>query len=74
MGKEWGGLTSGQIIMVMIEAGTTIPPIPNPAIMSGAHVSSRLSTRAIARAPHPFYQGLLVKLSNSSIAMSSEVT
>lgn len=24
-------LTSGQIMVVMIEAGTTIPPIPRPA-------------------------------------------
>ena len=32
-GKEWGrmGHTSGQTMVVMIEAGTTMPPIPRPA-------------------------------------------
>ena len=47
------GLTSGQMIIVMIDAGTTIPPIPRPAIMSGAHAALRLSTWATAMAPHP---------------------
>jgi hypothetical protein len=30
-GKKNRKLTSGQMIVVMIEAGTTIPPIPSPA-------------------------------------------
>jgi len=29
--KEKGGVTSGQMIVVMMDAGTTIPPMPRPA-------------------------------------------
>lgn len=39
--------------MVMIEAGTTIPPIPSPAMMSGPQALSRLSALAMERAPQP---------------------
>lgn len=45
--------SSGHIIVVIIEAGTTIPPIPNPAIMRRAHSVDRLCLLAHASAPHP---------------------
>lgn len=39
-------LTSGQIMVVMMDAGTTIPPIPSPARMRRPQSWYRLSTRA----------------------------
>jgi DNA gyrase inhibitor GyrI len=30
---KWDRLTSGQMMVVMIEAGTTMPPIPRPAMV-----------------------------------------
>lgn len=36
--EDWNAeLTSGQIIVVMIDAGTTMPPIPSPAITNNPH-------------------------------------
>ena len=46
-------LTSGQMIVVMIDAGTTIPPIPRPATTRIPHNLSKLSTSATDMAPQP---------------------
>jgi hypothetical protein len=43
--------SSGQMMVVMIDAGTTIPPIPNPPMMRMIHRTFRLLTVATARAP-----------------------
>ena len=40
-------------MVVMMEAGTTIPPIPRPARVSRPHSWYRLSGRAIEIAPQP---------------------
>lgn len=45
--------SSGQMMVVMMEAGTTIPPIPRPATTRIPYTALRLSRRAAARAPHP---------------------
>lgn len=47
------GLTSGQMIVVIIDAGTTIPPIPRPAKTSSPQTTLMLSGRATARPPIP---------------------
>lgn len=46
-------LTSGQMIVVIIDAGTTIPPIPRPAKTRSPQTIWRLSVRAAARPPTP---------------------
>jgi len=43
--------SGGQIMVVMIEAGTTMPPIPRPAMIKITYTAGRLSVRAAARAP-----------------------
>lgn len=45
--------SSGQMIVVMIEAGTTMPPMPKPAMIKMIHRLDRLSTLATAMAPVP---------------------
>ena len=45
--------SSGQMMVVMIDAGTTIPPMPKPAMMRIIQRTARLSTRATANAPVP---------------------
>lgn len=45
--------SSGQMIVVMMDAGTTIPPIPSPARTRMPHSWWRLKRSAHARAPHP---------------------
>lgn len=50
------GLTSGQIIVVIIDAGTTIPPIPRPAKTRSPQTTWRLSVRETARPPIPIPQ------------------
>lgn len=50
------GLTSGQIIVVIIDAGTTIPPIPRPAKTSSPQTTWMLSVRATARPPIPIHR------------------
>lgn len=45
--------SSGQIMVVMMEAGTTMPPMPRPARTRRPQRVWRLSTRAQARAPMP---------------------
>lgn len=45
--------SSGQMIIVIIEAGTTIPPIPRPASTRIPQSWYMLSTRPTAIAPHP---------------------
>lgn len=47
--------SSGQIMVVMIEAGTTIPPIPSPAMTRRTHSVDKLCLVAHASAPHPIY-------------------
>lgn len=46
--------SSGQMMVVMIDAGTTMPPIPRPAIIRRIHKVERLSRVATASEPHPF--------------------
>lgn len=48
-----GELTSGQMMVVMMDAGTTIPPIPRPAMVRMPQSLLRLSTLAQASAPQP---------------------
>lgn len=45
--------SSGQMIVVMILAGTTIPPIPRPARTRIPHRVDMLSGLATDMAPHP---------------------
>jgi len=45
--------SSGQIIVVMIEAGTTMPPIPRPARIRRPQSVCRLKRLAQASAPQP---------------------
>lgn len=45
--------SSGHMIVVMILAGTSIPPMPSPATKRRPQRVLRLSTRAQARDPHP---------------------
>jgi hypothetical protein len=45
--------SSGQIIVVIIEAGTTMPPIPSPATTRIPQSLYRLKRSAQARAPQP---------------------
>lgn len=51
--------SSGQMMVVMMEAGKTMPPIPRPARMRMIHSVDRLSRVATERAPQPFW--LLLK-------------
>lgn len=46
-------LTSGQMMVVMILAGTTMPPIPRLPMIKMIHSVLRLSVLATAMAPHP---------------------
>lgn len=45
--------SSGQMMVEIIEAGTTIPPIPSPARTRSPHILSRLSGVDMAREPVP---------------------
>lgn len=45
--------SSGQMMVVIMEAGTTMPPMPRPARTSRPQSVWRLSTGAQARAPMP---------------------
>ena len=45
--------SSGQIMVDMIEAGTTIPPIPRPEMMSRTYESHKLSRLRAAKPPPP---------------------
>lgn len=51
--NKGGRLTSGHIIVVMIEAGTIMPPIPRPAMIRMPQSWYRLSGRPIDMAPQP---------------------
>lgn len=46
--------SSGQIIVDMMDAGTTIPPIPTPAMMRRIQRVDRFVRVATAREPQPF--------------------
>src|SRR5437763_15620084 len=48
--------SSGQMMVVMIEAGTTMPPMPRPARTRRPQSVWRLSTRATAREPQPMME------------------
>ena len=45
--------SSGQMMVVMIEAGTTMPPIPRPPRMRRPQARYRVSALREARAPQP---------------------
>ena len=45
--------SSGHMIVVIMEAGTTMPPIPRPATTRIPYTALMLSMRAAARAPQP---------------------
>jgi hypothetical protein len=45
--------SSGQMMVVMMEAGTTMPPMPRPAMIKMIQSTARLSGRATAMAPVP---------------------
>lgn len=47
------GRTSGQMMVVMIEAGTTMPPMPSPARMRRPHARWRVSAWSEDRAAIP---------------------
>lgn len=51
--NQEGFLTSGQMMVVIILAGTTMPPIPRLPMIKMIHRLLRLSVRATAMAPHP---------------------
>lgn len=58
--------SSGQITVVIIEAGTTIPPIPRPARTRMPQSWWRLKRSAQARAPHPGEKSVIKALISMS--------
>jgi hypothetical protein len=54
--------SSGQMMVVMMEAGTTIPPMPRPARIRRPQRVCKLKRLAQARAPQPGRGELVVKI------------